>query len=173
MSGVLEAICRRRSIRKYTGDPLEEGQLDAILRAGLLAPTSQNRRPWTFVAVQDRDVLARLARAKKAGAAMIADAAAAIVVTADGDAIDTWIEDESIALAYMHLVASDLGLGSCWVQMHLRAAADGTDSEQAVREVLGLGDEQRVVGVLAVGLPAQELAPHDAAEADLSKVRYL
>jgi nitroreductase len=57
-------------------------------------------------------MLAELSRAKRAGAAFVAHAPAAVVVAVDED-IDTWVEDGSIALAYMHLVASDLGIGSC------------------------------------------------------------
>lgn len=172
MGTALDIILTRRSIRKYTEDPVPPEQLDAVLQAGLLAPTSQNRRPCRFVVVRDRDLLAQLSKAKKAGAGMLADAAVAIVVTADGEAIDTWVEDCSIALAYMHLEATALGLGSCWVQMHLRAAADGTDSEEAVRRILGLEPEQRVVGILSLGVPAQTLPPYAPEDADYSKVSY-
>lgn len=173
MGAVLDAIIRRRSVRKYTGEDLTTGQLETILQAGLLAPTSQDRRPCRFVVVRDRNLLRRLSRAKGAGAGMLDGAAAGIVVQVDGNAIDTWVEDGSIALAFMHLAAADLGLGSCWVQMHLRKASDGTDAEEVVRRVLGLGDEQRIVGILSLGVPAQEQLPRSTADADFGKVTWL
>lgn len=171
MSHVLDAICKRRSIRSYTGEAIPQDQLDAILAAGLLSPTSQNRRPWQFYVTTDVTALERLANAKRAGAAFVADASAVIVVAVD-EAIDTWVEDESIALAYMHLVASDLGIGSCWVQMHLRFAQDGTYAEQKVRQALKLSPEQRIVGLLALGVPAQAPATHSIEDADFDRVHY-
>lgn len=172
MSHVLDAICKRRSIRTYIGEAIPQDQLDAILAAGLLSPTSQNRRPWQFYVTTDNATLAELSRAKRAGAAFVANASAAIVVAVDGEDIDTWVEDESIALAYMHLVASDLGIGSCWVQMHLRSTDDGTDAEERVRQALGLDPRQRIVGLLALGIPEQDSSARSVEDADFSRVHY-
>lgn len=172
MSYVLDAICKRRSIRSYTGEAIPQDKLDAILAAGLLSPTSQNRRPWQFYVTTDNAMLAELSRAKRAGAAFVAHAPVAVVVAVDGEDIDTWVEDESIALAYMHLVASDLGIGSCWVQMHLRSAQDGTDAEDKVRQALELDPRQRIVGVLALGVPAQNPTAHSVKDADFDRVHY-
>ena len=172
MSHVLDAICKRRSIRTYFGETIPQDQLDAILAAGLLSPTSQNRRPWQFYVTTDDATLAELSHAKRAGAAFVANASAAIVVAIDGEDIDTWVEDESIALAYMHLVASDLGIGSCWVQMHLRSTNDGTDAEERVRQALGLNPRQRIVGLLALGMPEQAPATHSIEDADFDRVHY-
>ena len=144
-------IQKRKSVRRYADKPIPQDILDYILQAGDLAPTSRNLRPCTCHLIQDKETLRRLSRAKKAGAAFAADAGAAIVVVADSEKADTWIEDSSIALTYMMLAAEEQDLGCCWVQMHMRASEDGRDAEENVREILGLQERFRIVGLLAIG----------------------
>ena len=158
---LLELMRRRRSIRKYTGEAIPEEKLQTILQAGLLAPTSRGMRPWEFFVVKDKDTLQKLARAKQHGSALIAGCDAAIVVFADSELADTWIEDCSIALAYMDLTASSLGIGSCWVQMRMRKDENGGDAEQNVKRIMGAEDPLRMVGILALGVPAEEKEPYD------------
>ena len=146
-----QIIEKRKSVRTYADTPIPQEILDHILQVGELAPTSRNLKPCTFHLVQDREVLQKLSKAKKAGAAFAADAAAAIVVTADSEKADTWIEDSAIAMTYMMLAAEEQNLGCCWVQTHLRKDAQGLDAEENVREILGLSEKYRVVGFLALG----------------------
>ncbi len=146
-----QIIEKRKSIRTYADTPVPQEILNHILQVGELAPTSRNLKPCTFHLVQDREVLQKLSKAKKAGAAFAADAAAAIVVAADSEKADTWIEDSSIAMTYMMIAAEEQNLGCCWVQVHLRRDADGRDAEENVREILGLSENYRVVGFLALG----------------------
>ena len=49
----LEAIRKRRSIRRYTGDAVPRADLETIVDAGRLAATGSNRQPWDFVVVTD------------------------------------------------------------------------------------------------------------------------
>ena len=58
---VLTAIKKRRSIRRYTTDPVGEESLHCILQAGLAAPTAMNRRPFHFIVLRDRHTLTKLA----------------------------------------------------------------------------------------------------------------
>lgn len=158
---LIERMRRRRSIRKFTGEAVPEEKLEKILQAALLAPTSRGKRPWEFWVVRDKDTLERLSRAKKHGSALIAGCDTAVVVFADSRLSDAWIEDSSIALAYMDLMASSLGIGSCWVQMRMRKDENDGDAEQNVREIMGLEDPFRTVGIMALGIPAEEKAPYE------------
>ena len=167
---LIEIMRHRRSIRKYADEAVPEEKLEKILQAGLLAPTSMGKRPWEFYVIKDKDTLERLSRAKVHGAALLAGCDTAIAVFADSDLSDAWIEDSSIALAYMDLMASSQGLGSCWVQMRMRKDADGGDAEQNVREIMGMGDPYRLVGVLALGIPAEEKAGYSLDELKWEKV---
>ncbi len=167
---LMDAILKRRSIRQYTDEAIPADKMNRILQAGLIAPTSMNRKPCEFIVVQDKAMLKKLSQVKEYGSAMIADSNAAIVVIASEQKADTWIEDSSIALSYMSLAATDLGIGNCWCQVHLRTTGEGRDAENAVRQFLSLADEYRIVGILPLGIPAVEMKPHTWDEADFTKV---
>ena len=153
---LLELMRSRMSVRNYADAPVLQEQLDTILEAAALAPTSRNRKPCKCFVVTERPILEQLSQAKQAGAAFTAQAGAAIVVAADSEISDTWIEDSSIAMTYMMLASESLGLGCCWVQMHLRFDADGNSAEERVREILNLPERFRIVGFLVLGVKMEE-----------------
>ena len=167
-----EIILNRRSIRKYKNDEIPEDKLRKILQAGLMAPSSQNRKPCEFYVIRNRGILKSLSEAKAMGAAMLSECNMAITVLGDGEKADTWIEDCSIALSFMMLEAEEQGVGSCWCQMHLRSSADGKDAEENVRGILHISAKYRIVGVLALGIPEQKPSPHSPYDADWNKVHY-
>ena len=126
---LMDTMLERRSIRQYTDESIPADKLKRILQAGLIAPTSMNRKPCELIVVQDKAMLQKLSQVKEYGSAMIADCHTAIVVIASEQKADTWIEDSSIALSYMSLAATDLGIGNCWCQIHLRKTSEGQDAE--------------------------------------------
>lgn len=79
---VLTAIRERRSIRRYTAEPVDDACINTVLQAGLCAPTAMNRRPYHFIVIRDRDTLTKLAAGKQY-ASMLSDAQAAFVVCGD------------------------------------------------------------------------------------------
>lgn len=169
---LMDIILHRRSVRAYTDDNISEEKLTKILQAGLMAPTSMNRKPCEFIVVKEKETLEKLSKSKKAAAGMLAECNAAIVVIGNTQKADTWIEDSSIALSYMSLMAADLGIGSCWCQIHLRAASTGRAAEEAVREILSISEEYGIVGILSLGVPLEQPKPHLPEEADFTKVHY-
>lgn len=170
---LIDILLKRRSVRKFKDEDISKANLEKILEAALLAPTSRNRKPCNFLIVENKETLKKLAQSKKTGAEMLAHCNKAIVVVANTLISDTWIEDSSIALGYMHLMAASLDIGSCWVQIHLRQTADGRDSEKVVKEITGLDDYFRIVGILALGIPDMEIEPHTLEEMDKSKIHFL
>lgn len=70
-------------------------------------------------------------------------------------------------------MAVNLGIGSCWCQIHLRTSLSGKDAEESVREILSLPDAFRIVGILSLGIPAEEPKPHTLEDADFTKVHNL
>jgi len=167
---ILDIFANRRSVRKYASKPLEDEVLDKILKTGLLAPSGHARRPWEFILVRDKRMLEQLSGCRSSGANMLKQAAAAIVVIADEQKQDVWIEDCSVALGYMHLAASALNLGSCWVQVRLRTAADGRSCEEFLREALGFPPNFKAEAILALGAPQRSPSPHDLQKLNLSKI---
>ena len=168
-----DVILKRRSIRSYSAEEIPEEKLNRIIAAGLLAPTSRNRKPCEFYVIRDKAMLKSLSEVKPAGGAMLKDCAAAVVVAGDSDKADTWIEDSSIALSYMQLTATDIGVGSCWCQIRLRGSRSGSDAESCVRGLLSAPDNYRIVGILALGMPENMPDPHSPGDADRSKVHYV
>ena len=83
---------------------------------------------------------------------------------------DCWIEDCSIAATIAQLTATDLGLGSCWIQIRGRQHADGRPAEEYVREVLGLPASLSVLCLLSVGYPAEDKPPRATGSLPWDKV---
>ena len=169
---LIDVMLKRRSTRKFNDELVTKEELDKILQAALLAPTSMNRKPCNFMVVERKETLTDLANSKDHGADLINGADKAIVVVADTMVADTWIEDSSIALTYMHLMATELGLGSCWVQIHLRSE-NGKDSEELVRDILKIDDHYRIVGIMALGHSDDIPPAHEPADVDKNKVHFM
>lgn len=163
---------KRRSTRKFRDEDISKDDLDLILHSALLAPTSMNRKPCNFMVVERKETLKELSECKDRGAGLIAGANKVIVVIADSMVADTWIEDSSIALTYMHLMATELDIGSCWVQTHLRSK-DGKDSEEVVRDILKIDSHYRIVGMLALGYSDDIPQAHYESDLDKSKIHFL
>ena len=163
---------KRRSTRKFRDEDISKDDLDLILHSALLAPTSMNRKPCNFMVVERKETLKELSECKDMDAGLIAGANKVIVVIADSMVADTWIEDSSIALTYMHLMATELDIGSCWVQTHLRSK-DGKDSEEVVRDILKIDSHYRIVGMLALGYSDDIPQAHDESDLDKSKIHFL
>lgn len=164
METLHDLLLRRHSIRRYTDEPVDAESVKLILEAALLAPTSKSSRCWRFVVVDDKDTLLKMSDCKPAGAAPIKKCAFAVVVCADQSKSDVWIEDASIAAAYMQLQATALNLGSCWIQIRDRYAADGTPADEIIQELLGIPEIYPVVCVMTFGHPDEERKPVDPAK---------
>ena len=168
----MDVLLKRRSSRKFSDEKITKDELDKILKAGLLAPSSMNRKPVNFLVVERKETLSQLAKSKDHGAELIAGADKAIVVIADTMVADTWCEDSSIALTYLHLAATDLGIGSCWVQIHLREK-DGVDAEEIVRDIVKIDNHYRIVGIMALGHSDDIPEPHTIEDIDKEKIHFL
>ncbi len=64
-----------------------------------------------------------------------------------------WVEDCSVAMANMHLMADSLGVGSCWIQGRLREAPGGRTTEAYLRELLEFPENYRLEAILSLGMP--------------------
>ncbi|MBR0372243.1 MAG: nitroreductase family protein [Methanobrevibacter sp.] len=168
-----DLLLKRRSVRKFTDEDVTKDQLNQILRSGLLAPTSRNRKPCNFLVVSNKETLKELSEVKEHGSKFLADANKAIVVIANTLVSDTWIEDSSIALSFMHLMAADIGVGSCWIQIHMRKSSDGEDAEKLVRDIVKIDDYFRIVGILALGIPDGDVKPHTLEDIDKTNIHFL
>lgn len=166
---MLEIMKSRRSIRKFTEEKLTKEEVEKILKAGLLAPSSKNKKPVELILVEDPETIKALKSCKSMGTAGLDSAACAIVVAADSQKSDVWVEDASIAATMMMLEAESLSLGSVWIQIRNRQG-DVTDSETEVRNVLNIPETYGVLNILALGRKAEEKVPYKEEDLNLSSV---
>lgn len=170
MNHLSELIKHRRSIRKFLPKAVESDKIDVLIKSALMAPTSKNAKPWQFVVVDDAQLLQHLSTSRPMGSGLLANAPLAIVVLSDPSKSDCWLEDASIASAYLQLQAQDLGLGSCWVQIARRPHNDETSAEQYIRELLQIPDDLNVVNVIAIGYKDEERRPYDEEKLAYDKI---
>lgn len=170
MENFSELIKKRRSMRKFSEEELTQEQVVSLLKAALMSPTSKRSNSWQFIAVDDKEILKELSHSKEQASSFIADAALAIVVTADPLASDVWIEDSSIASVMIQLQAEDLGLGSCWVQIRERYTATGMPSDEFVRGILEIPLQLQVLSIIAIGHKAMERKPFDEEHLQWEKI---
>ena len=169
---LLDILQHRRSVRTYAPGAVTQEQLRSILQAGMLSPSGKALRPWEFIVVQDPEKIRALAGCRTVPMAMFQTASCAIVVVGDGDRSDVWVEDCSVAMAQMHLMADALGLGSCWVQGRLREAADGRTAEEYVRGLLGFPASCHLEAILTLGPIDRHPEPHSLEDLPMDKVHY-
>lgn len=156
---LLELMKQRRSVRSYTCEMVSEEDLNKILMAGLLSASGRAIRPWEMIVVQSPDTLCKMAESRDHGAKMLEGAKAAVVVIADETKTDVWTEDCSIVMANMHLMASSLGVGSCWIQGRLRKSVGEDSTEGYMRKLLGFPENYRLEATLSLGMPEEIKEP--------------
>ena len=151
---VMEAIRQRRSIRAYQDRPVEEEKLQAVLEAARLAPSASNRQEWRYIVVRNPETRSKLAEAAN-GQKFVGEAPVVIVACAktDGHKMTCgeacYPIDVAISLDHITLKAAEEGLGTCWI---------GAFSQPAVKKLLNIPEEIRVVELMPLGYPADEPA---------------
>lgn len=154
MNPILETIFGRRSIRKFTTQPVESEKLDLLMQAAMAAPTAMNCRPWEFVIVTDSEKLAQFRKRLFFGNR---NAPAAIVVCGNPSLSTNpaarlfWVQDCSLAGENILIAAAGLGLGTVWIGVHPVA-----EFVRVVREITGLPRGVAPLGLIYVGYPAEE-----------------
>ena len=161
---------KRRSIRKYLDQKVEDEKIDSLVEAVLRAPTSMGKNSWEFVVVTDPGLLEKLSNAKPHGANFLKNAALGIVVCANPQISDVWIEDASIASIFIHLAAAALDLGSCWIQIRERKHNDTETAEAYIARVLNLPPHLKVDSIIAIGYPAESKSAHPKERLPYDKV---
>lgn len=146
---ILEGIYTRRSVRKFTGSPVDRQMVLEILKAGSWAPSGLNNQPWRFVVACDcgkRDELAKLTRYSR----ILEEAPVAIAVFIDRSVMYNETKDHQAVgacLQNMLLAAHALGLGAVWLGEILKNAA-------AVAGLFDVPENMELMAVVAVGHPS-------------------
>ncbi len=157
MTDALRAIQKRRSVRKFTGDPVAREKLLEALAAAMAAPSARNLKPWSFLVVTERPAIQALCRAHPyAGFGVDAGA---VILPFGSKREHKWFDQDMAAATENLLVAiADLGLGATWCGMD-------EERQTAVRALVGLPEGQFVFALIPVGVPAEPPAPRTQFEA--------
>ncbi len=158
MSGFIDKLISRRSVRSYKPDMVDEETLNEIIKAGTFAPTGMNRQSPVIIAVTNkelRDKLAALnAEIMNANIDPFYGAPVVLIVLADKNA-PTYVYDGSLVMANLMLAAHDKGLGSCWI--HRAKEEFEREEGKEILSSLGIEGDYEGVGHCIIGYPADEL----------------
>ena len=151
-----DLVQKRRSIRKFTDKEISSEELQLILRAALMSPTSKGTRAWHFIVVDDKDMLEKMSNVREMGSQFVAGVAVAIVVLGDRDVTDAWVEDAALAAVTMQYQAAELGLGSCWCHIRNRFSAVQEPADNLLRFLLKYPENLTAECIIGIGHPAIE-----------------
>lgn len=158
---LLDLMKNRRSIREYTNDNISSDIIDDILKAGLLAPSSKNIRPIELLLVQNKNTLDFLSKCRTHGCTQLKNANAAIIVIADTTVADAWIEDASITMTHMMLMAQNHNIGNCWIQIRMRKNDEDKLSSDVIKNKLNIPENYEVEAILSLGITEKALEPQN------------
>jgi nitroreductase len=162
MNEVLRTIEKRRSIRKFTDQPVEKATFELLLRAAMAAPTATNAQPWEFVVITEKAVMDEF-RANLMFAKMNAPSAICVMgskrMQRNIAGEKFWQQDCSAASQNILLAATSLGLGSVWVGIHPVFLF-----VNQVRRILNLPKEVTPLNLIYIGYPAEEKEPRSQYE---------
>lgn len=153
-----DPVLSRRSIRRYTGQPVDDATVERLLRAGMAAPSAGNQQPWQFVVIRDKASLTQIA-GWHPYAKMLPSAPVAVLVLGDpGNARwgVLWPQDCSACVENMLIEAELLGLGAVWLGIHPLP-----ERESALRELLGIPEQVIPFAIVPFGWPQERKGPSD------------
>jgi nitroreductase len=157
MSRILDHIVQRRSIRKYTDEPVSAEDIHTLLQSAMAAPSASNRQPWEFIVVTEEQVLKKL----RSGLVFGRYRSPLVIVVCGnmrrawpGPARDFWIQDCSAAAENILLAATGLGLGTVWIGVHPIKPL-----ERIVSTILSLPEHIIPLCAIHVGHPTKAKRP--------------
>jgi nitroreductase len=153
---VLKALFERRSIRKYTDEPISRDQITAILEAGRWAPSGLNNQPWRFMVIYKDDPRIEMLAECTKYAHIVRQSAACICVMLEKEAVYSEMKDHQGAgacIQNMLLAIHALDLGAVWLGQII-------NDQAASLGAIGISeDKYELQAVLALGHPDQKGSP--------------
>lgn len=154
----MEAIFKRRSVRKFQDKPISEEQIKQIVKAAMAAPSAGGARHWHFVVLKDKNLKATIAQ-RYPNIAPLATAPAGILICADTKLEvypGFWPLDCAAATQNALLAATELGLGSVWCAVY-----PDQQKMNGIKDLLGLPESVQPFSIIPLGYPAEHVEPED------------
>ncbi|NFN86120.1 nitroreductase family protein [Clostridium sporogenes] len=163
----MNAILKRRSIRKYKDKKISDDIVEGLLRAGMAAPSAVNGQPWQFIVLRDKEIMKKITKVHEYSK-MLLEADVAIVVCGDKSKElidDFWVQDCSAATGNILIEAEDRGLGAVWLGVYpIKERIEG------IKEILNLPEAIIPLSVIPIGYPNEDKKPID--KFDKERVHY-
>lgn len=155
----MEAIFKRRSVRKFLDIEVCEEDITKLLKAAMRAPSAGNEQPWEFLVIKDPQTMKKITEFHPY-ATMLHHTKCAIVICGNPQLqkfpLDFWIQDCSAATQNLLLEATHLGLGATWLAVYpVEERVLGT------KKLLGIPKHIIPLNIIAIGYPAIEPKPID------------
>ncbi|QNU66220.1 nitroreductase family protein [Ruminiclostridium herbifermentans] len=151
----LQLAENRYSVRNFADKEIEQEKIDAILRAGQVAPTACNFQPQKILVIKSKEALEKFRRCTvchfNAPLAILTCYDKSLCWSREYDGKTSGDIDAAIITTHMMLEAANLGIGSTWV-MHF--------IPEAIREEFKLPDNFEPVSILVMGYPAEGASPN-------------
>jgi nitroreductase len=142
---ILNLLKSRRSIRLYQDKPVPQDLLLQILEAGRWAPSGVNLQPWHFIVVTDAETRKRVGEATRflfIKSSHVENAPAIIILGFDTHKGKYGRYDATFAGGNMMMMATSLGLGTCWI---------GAFDQPKMKSILDIPDPIEVIGLITLG----------------------
>lgn len=164
-----EVLLKRRSVRKFTGEPVSDEMIQELLHAAMSGPSACNMKPWEFYVVTNPEKVEELKKASKftkISSPMAMVVCGNLMRSLPMQMASYWIQDCSAATENILLRVTDLGLGAVWCGIHPQKGA-----EERVRKMLDIPKTQIPLNVIFIGHPAEEPDARD--QYDEKRVHYV
>lgn len=159
MSQVMENICSRRSIRAFTDQEISREALDTLVKAAMYAPSGMGRQSRQITVVSNREKIAELAACirEELDSENYPDydmyRPTALIMLSDETENPNGLADCACSLENIFLAATDLGIGSVWINQLKRICE--APNVRAMLDRLEIPAGHTVWGMAALGYAAE------------------
>lgn len=165
----MDIFYNRQSIRVYTDQEISNDLINQIIDAGIYAPSAGRLFPWSFIVIENKEVLHKLSKISKYASSLLT-ANKAIIICLDTKRCKVdhkmWVPILSACTENVLLKITELGLGGVWITCYPLE-----DKIKFVQENINLMDDEYPFAIIALGYPNE--TPENTKKDRIKKVRYI
>ena len=155
----MKEILERRSIRKYTSEPVSDKDLEVLLKCAMAAPSANNQQPWEFIIIKDKNLLNKVVKVDFESYYMLKEAPVAVVICGNLEKEifkekGFWVQDCSAATENILIAAQYNNLGAVWLGVY-----PIEDRVAGLRKLLNLPEKIIPLSIVSLGHSAEKKPP--------------
>ncbi|MBQ6813802.1 MAG: nitroreductase family protein [Methanobrevibacter sp.] len=166
----MNAIFKRKSIRKFLDKPIENEKIERLLKAGMQAPSAINSQPWEFIVVTDKESI-ELIENMSQYSKPAKTSTCCIITLFDEKYTDRfedycWVEqDMGACTENILLQAVEEGLGAVWLGTY-----PNEERVNYLKEHFNIPNGVYPYSVIVLGYPTEDY--HGQSRFDESRIHY-